>query len=371
MPQARLLKIWMKELSLVPRGANQLATVYKTDGDESDVTLDTVTKFDEEQGELLAVVYAPEQRDSQGHIASKTVIKEMAYDAAKEGYRLDIKHAGRKLSTEEAFVAERFIVAKGDERFANWKNYQGETVDLTGAFANVIKIEDSELREKFKSGEWNGVSLGGDALLRPEPEPAKKTATTKDPDMDPEQLAEALKKSNADLAAAIVEGVVEGIAKMSENDSKKSKKKDDDEHEDDEDGDKKMPAKKSLHDMSPSDRLDVMEKAELKKLDADWELKTAEDYVQLDLEEMAAYEQDVQEVRTKYAGLRKEQGIEAAPARGRRRRAASKQPTTVKKTEEKTADTLDVFGSLQLSEDEKAHASFGSEIAAAAKKMGS
>lgn len=158
-------------VSLCPRGKNRLATIYKSDDGKEAFEFSLLTKapadFDE-KGELLAVVYAPEIRDADGDIADEVVVKEMAYDWARNGGHLDVRHDGKPLPAERAFVAESFLIQKGDARFADMKDREGSSVDVTGGWAQVIKIEDEALRKGYRSGDWDGVSLQGQALLDPE-----------------------------------------------------------------------------------------------------------------------------------------------------------------------------------------------------------
>ena len=157
----RIKKARAQFISLVPRGANGLTCLYKSA--DSTVEFGPLSKFDEDKGELVSVVYAPEIRDSQGDIASAEVIKDMAYASAREGVDLDIRHDGKVLSKDRAYIAERFIIQKGDPRFQGWKNYAGQPVDVTGGWGIVAKIEDPALRKLYKDGAWNGTSLQGPA----------------------------------------------------------------------------------------------------------------------------------------------------------------------------------------------------------------
>jgi hypothetical protein len=214
----RIKKANIRFLSLVPKGANQIAPVYKDDGS---VTLHSLIKIGEdfdEKGELLAVVYAPEMRDSQGDIASAEVIKDAAYGFIANGAKVDIRHDEKALKPEQARVAETFIVQKGDQRFAGWKDYSGSPVDLTGSWATIIKIEDPDLRAKYRKGEWQGVSMGGTAVVEQEkaddsllekllkalnaqiPQPTKKT-------MDEEKILKALEKGFTALGEVIAKAV--------------------------------------------------------------------------------------------------------------------------------------------------------------------
>lgn len=163
----RIKKAKINFISLVPAGANKIAPVYKTDGS---VTFGTLVKADgfEDRGELTAIVYAPNMVDSQGDVADREVVKQMAYDFIANGAAIDIKHDGKALPHEKARVAETFIVQKTDTRFHGWKDRDGKDVDLEGAWATVIKIDDPDLRKRYKNGEWAGVSMGGTAVVEQE-----------------------------------------------------------------------------------------------------------------------------------------------------------------------------------------------------------
>lgn len=161
----RIRKAKIEFISLVPAGANMLQPVYKTDGSVQFGALTKASDNFDEAGELTAVVYAPEHRDSQGDIASAEVVKEMAYDFVANGAKVDIRHDGKALPPEKARVGETFIVQKTDQRFHGWKDRTGKDVNLEGAWATVIKIDDPELRKKYRNGEWAGVSMGGTAIV--------------------------------------------------------------------------------------------------------------------------------------------------------------------------------------------------------------
>jgi len=158
----RIKKARIDFISLVPRGANQLPVLYKSD--ESRIAIQTLFKGDIDHGEVTAIVYAPEKRDSQGDIASADVIKEMAADFLRRGGEIDIRHNGKALSKEDVYIAESFIVQKGDARFADMKDYSGDPVgDMTGSWAVVLKIENEQLRDLYREGKWEGVSMAGPA----------------------------------------------------------------------------------------------------------------------------------------------------------------------------------------------------------------
>ena len=213
----RIVSAKIKFLSLVPKGANQLPVIYKADDAVELSSLVKAGEDFEERGELLSVVYAPELRDSQGDIASGNVIKQMMYDAAREGFDLDIRHDGKALSKNDAYVAESFVIQKGDQRFADMKNYKGEPVDVTGGWATVIKIEDEGLRKAYREGEWNGVSMAGTAEFTEDTNKEDqfldrlasllKTTDPGDIDMKPEELTKLLAENNK----ALIEGIAKAL----------------------------------------------------------------------------------------------------------------------------------------------------------------
>ena len=142
-----------------------MPVLYKSDGS---VEFATVFKVSDDAGELTAIVYAPEHRDSQGDIASAEVIKEMAYSWMQEGASVDLRHDGKTLPRTKAHTAESFIVQKGDPRFADLKDLDGKQVNSEGAWAIVIKVGDPELREAIKRGDIGGVSMAGVAEVEQE-----------------------------------------------------------------------------------------------------------------------------------------------------------------------------------------------------------
>lgn len=215
-------------ISLCARGKNKLPVLYKADGNS--VTLEPLVKasadFDE-RGELLAVVYAPEQRDADGDIADAETVRKMAHSYARDGRGLDIHHDGKPLEKVRAYVAESFIIQKGDPRFAGWKNESGAEVDVTGGWGILVQIDDPALRKAYRDGAWNGVSMFGQAVV----EAGKSEIETllvdtfkavlaqsgqrtshEDDDMKPEELTAALTKNNEDLVTKIVPKLAETVA---------------------------------------------------------------------------------------------------------------------------------------------------------------
>ena len=200
--RVRIVKAEVKRLSLCRRAKNGLRTLYKADGS---LQLDLLCKSVDE-GTLLAVMYAPEVADADGHLADATVVRQMLHTLMRNGAELDIEHDGKVLSKSQAFVAEAFTVQKGDPRFADWRSYDGGPAgDLTGAAAVQINIDDPELRASRRRGEWDGISLFGTGEGVPERITIAKSAPQED-HMTPEQinaLTLALSKAVTDALAVL------------------------------------------------------------------------------------------------------------------------------------------------------------------------
>ncbi len=162
----QILKAKIGYISLCPAGANTIRTMYKSDDGNKNIELQMLSKDMTEQGELTCCVYVPDLEDSQGDQASAAVIKDFAYDFAKNGGNIDIRHNEEALSKDDIFIAETMIIQKGDERFEGMEDYDGNSVDVTGGWGVILKVEDEELRKLYRSGDWGGISMGGMMLAR-------------------------------------------------------------------------------------------------------------------------------------------------------------------------------------------------------------
>jgi len=164
----RIKRAKITHLSLVPKGANRLPVIYKEDKATDNIDFDLLVKEAsnfEERGELLAVVYAPELRDTQGDIASQSVIRKAMHDSARDGLTIDMRHDGKALAKDDIYVAEQFEIQKGDERFKNFKDRDGKDVDVTGGWGVLLKIDSPDLRKLYRTGQWGGVSMMGNAEM--------------------------------------------------------------------------------------------------------------------------------------------------------------------------------------------------------------
>lgn len=227
-PRFRIKAMDVSFVSLVPRGANLLPVVFK-DGENTQKLHPlgghpvVLGKDFEEEGLLTCVVYIPGHPDSQGHVIDDPkVIRDAAHAYLQKMGQVDVRHNLVPFERDQVAPVESFIIQKGDPRFADYCDYNGTPVDPTGGWAQVIKIGPEEYRAKYRSGEWNGVSLYGTALLEPLAKEAGdipdalslrlgQSQTDEDDDMKPEELAAALEKNNETLADKIVTGLAKAL----------------------------------------------------------------------------------------------------------------------------------------------------------------
>ena len=239
----RLLRIREPEvtfLSLCPRGKNRIPVLYKAGGEggKGEIELATVIKADalEEKGELWAVAYAPGVHDSDGHYADHEDVAKMQRSHMKNGGKLDLRHDGKALTSDEAYLAQSFLVQKGDPRFVGMKTEDGQGIDEEGAWATQIQIESLDLRKQYREGKWGGVSLFGRAYLEEvgkehsggqaeaaeevlralaralKKEPEGGSPNPEDDDMDEATLKKALGESNTALAKELSTSIAAALA---------------------------------------------------------------------------------------------------------------------------------------------------------------
>lgn len=142
-----------------------------------------ILKTDDERMIAYGIVYAPDQVDSHGDTADAKTIRRAAYEFMREARlkNIDTEHS---FTTQMAYVAESWLVRKGDELFPD---------EPEGAWAVGIQINDADLWQALKAGELTGISLAGVARHEPDPKaPIDPAWTQKDDDTPPRWFARLL-----------------------------------------------------------------------------------------------------------------------------------------------------------------------------------
>jgi hypothetical protein len=157
---ATLKDLSVSWISLVKKPANGKALTLKNLGTDQAAIPFALTKFtvskaenDSEPERMVAygIVYSPDETDLQGDTADAVTIRRAAYEFMREG-RLKSIDTEHNFNAAQAFVAESWLVRKGDAYFAD----QPE-----GSWAVGIQIGDPDLWNHIKSGEMTGISLAG------------------------------------------------------------------------------------------------------------------------------------------------------------------------------------------------------------------
>lgn len=156
-----------------------------------------VSKMDEKEGLLYTLVWAPEFADIDGDIMDAAEIQKMAHGFLANGGNIDVEHDLDPLSTEQVQIAETLIVQKGDKRFADM-TYDGKPIDPTGSWGLVMKILDPELKAGYIAGDWDGVSMWGQAESTPVNKTQLPTSNTENNLMDDNEIKALVAKAVAD-----------------------------------------------------------------------------------------------------------------------------------------------------------------------------
>jgi hypothetical protein len=234
----RILDANITHVSLCRRGKNRLPVLVKSEGDQQSITWTPLVKYDEDKGEMLTLVTIPEHFDSDGDVSGPEVVKKMCDTWALNGGQVDINHDLQVLSRDQVFVAENYIVSKGDERFEGWVDLDGEPVDATGGWAQRYVFLDEDLKKAAREGEIGGVSLYGPAQVetlskmdaegvlaelaslvrahRESADPDPSDPTSIDLDMKPEELKAMLGDFRDDLLAKVDEKLAPVLAKATD-----------------------------------------------------------------------------------------------------------------------------------------------------------
>lgn len=215
----RILGGYISHLSLCAAGANNIQTVYKSEaGDEETISISCTSKGMTEQGEIYSAVYVPELVDLQGDLASKEAIKQLAYSFSKAGKGIDIRHDEKVMPKDAVYVAESFIIPEGHPQFKDMKTYEGNPVDVTGGWGVVVKVDDPELRKLYRSGEWQGISMGGVTAKRPESTLGQvvkeiNVNAKEETDMEAKEMLALLTENNKSLVTLLAPAFGEAVTK--------------------------------------------------------------------------------------------------------------------------------------------------------------
>lgn len=160
----KLSNLSVEFLSLVKKPATGKGLTLKSAKDDQRYEPFSFLKTDDERMVAYGIVYAPDQVDSHGDEADAITIRRAAYDFMRNArlQNIDTEHS---FKSEAAFVAESWLVRKGDPLFPD---------EPEDAWAVGIQIGDPDLWRQLKSGELTGISLAGFAQSEPEtnPEPS-------------------------------------------------------------------------------------------------------------------------------------------------------------------------------------------------------
>lgn len=137
-------------ISLVKSGANKKSIIYKSNS-SANIQKELKIAKSSDEGVIYAVVYSPDEIDTQGEFADANTIKKAAYGFMKSGFtkNVDKEH---DFKSADAYVAESWLIRKGDPLFPNEKE---------GSWAVGIKLESDELKAAVKSGDIAGISMAG------------------------------------------------------------------------------------------------------------------------------------------------------------------------------------------------------------------
>ena len=166
----RLTNLQVEFISLVEAPANGKSLILKNG--ELEARVFQLLKTDDELQVAYGLVYAPEEVDAQDDIADSATIRRAAYEFMRKR-RTDAVDVEHGFSAINAFVAESWIVQKGDPMFSE-----------LGAWAVGVRVDDIDIWRRLKKGELTGLSLAGIAQrtsAEPQPSYTEKDAGDKAP----------------------------------------------------------------------------------------------------------------------------------------------------------------------------------------------
>jgi len=151
---AEITDLEVKLISFVDKGANKRELIWKGSGEKPNVEFNVeIKKIDEELREVYCQVYVPNETELDTHEEYMTApeIKKAAHKYMKRSNMHSIDEQHNLEVAKDVYVVESWIIKNGDELFPK---------DV-GGWAVCIKVENDEVWEKIKKGEYTGLSLYG------------------------------------------------------------------------------------------------------------------------------------------------------------------------------------------------------------------
>lgn len=172
----RIIKALITHISLVPKGANgkDFLIVKNQEREDSLIKSVPILKTDDDKRLVTGVVYAPDTVDSQGDFMEAEAIEESAHEFMKNYRNIDIKHSFNE--NHNIQVVESYI-AKSDFKINN-------ELIKKGTWLMTIWVNDDEVWESVKRGEFKGFSMGGTGI---------REEVKKENEMTEEQIRELVK----------------------------------------------------------------------------------------------------------------------------------------------------------------------------------
>ncbi len=153
----KLKDLTVEFISIVPSGANQKQIIHKDENGLETIQL-RILKTDTEQRMVYGLVYSPgtpDYADTQGDFMEAEDIRKTAFDfmANARVHNVDSDH---DFNAGKGYVAESWITkAEGDLKDPLFPD------EPEGSWAVGIYVNDDEVWEGVKSGEFNGLSMAG------------------------------------------------------------------------------------------------------------------------------------------------------------------------------------------------------------------
>lgn len=152
----KLSNIDVHIISLVDKGANQKHIVWKS-GDKTadDCTLTTpfqIAKVDVEKRMVYGIVYSPNQVDSQGDFATADEIEKASINFMKKSQTHAIDKQHDMVTKQGVILVENWIIKSNNDPVI--KNEKG-------AWAVGLYVDNDEIWEAVKKGEYGGLSMYG------------------------------------------------------------------------------------------------------------------------------------------------------------------------------------------------------------------